>query len=169
MALAVLQLHGTPWIDASFHTKDIVFHTHKSVEAASLLDPAFVSRSFAQAPAPGVITSTGRQMSRNTLVFALGVLLLELSYGRPLVSLAIPDELDGNGAEKPETELLVARRLLDDIGSRETNKYSGPTASCVNCDVGQPRQSSLDHEDFRTGFIECVVEPLRFDYETLYS
>lgn len=167
--MAVLQLRGTPWIEASFHTKDVVFHTQKSVTAASLLAPAFVSRSSDRAQRSETITSTGRQFSRNALVFALGVILLELSYGRPLIDLALADELDANGAEKPETELLVARRLLDDIGSRETNKYSDATASCVNCDVGQPRQSSLDHDDFRAGFIECVVEPLRIDYEMLYS
>lgn len=169
MALAVLQLHDTPWLDASFHTKNIVFHTEKSALTTSLLEPAYVSRSFSQNQVPEVVTSVGRQLTRNTLLFALGVMLLELSYGKPLTDHARPDELDANGEEIPATELLVAQRLLRDIEDRETPNYSLATASCINCDVGQPLQSSLNHDEFRAGFIDCVVERLRDDYAVLFS
>jgi hypothetical protein len=171
MAMLVLQLHGTPWLDSSFHTKDLVFHTEKTVEAASLLEPTFISRSFTPngLSTPDSIMSLGRKISRNTLVFALGVMLLELSYGKPLITCALLHELGANGEELPETELLVAQRLVRDIENRETKSYSWATASCIHCDVGEPRQSSLDEEGFRTGFITCVIEPLEDEYNFLFT
>jgi hypothetical protein len=171
MAMMVLQLHGTPWLDSTFHTKDLVFHTEKTVEAASLLEPTFISRSFTRndLSSPESIMSAGRKISRNTLVFALGVMLLELSYGKPLIAYALPNELGANGEEMPETELIVARRLVKDIENRETKNYSWATASCIHCDVGEPRQSSLDEEGFRAGFIACVIEPLEDDYTFLFA
>jgi hypothetical protein len=170
MAMIVLQLHGTPWLDSTFHTEDLVFHTEKAVDVASLLEPPFISRSFTcnSLSPPESIMSIGRQISRNTLVFALGVMLLELSYGKPLIACALPDELGANGEELSTTELMVAQRLVKDIGDRESKNYSWATASCIHCDVGEPRQSSLDEEGFRTGFIACVIKPLEDDYTLLF-
>jgi hypothetical protein len=96
-------------------------------------------------------------------------MLLELSYGKPLITCALPNELDANGEELPETELIVAQRLVKDIENRETKNYSWATASCIHCDVGEPRQSSLDEEGFRAGFIACVIEPLEDDYTFLFA
>jgi hypothetical protein len=171
MAMLVLQLHGTPWLDSSFHTKDLVFHTEKTMEAASLLEPTFISRSFSRnhLSSPESIISIGRQISRNTLVFALGVMLLELSYGKPLIACALPNELGVNGEELSTTELMVAQRLVKDIGDRESKNYCWATASCIHCDVGEPRQSSLDEEGFRAGFIASVIEPLEDDYTLLFA
>lgn len=167
-----MQLHSTPWLGATFHTKDPVFHTEKAAATASLLDYAFVSSRFAPSSMtqkPSFVTSIGRRMSRNALVFALGVMLLELSYGKPLSAFVLPDELDTDAKEMPETGLLVAQRLVQDTGDRESNDYSWATASCIQCDVGQPRQSSLNEDDFRAGFISHVIEPLKDDYVTLSS
>ncbi len=47
----------------------------------------------------------------NDMIFSLGVVLLELSYGQSLRDLAEPEELDENGAEHPLTEIAVAQRL----------------------------------------------------------
>lgn len=95
-------------------------------------------------------------------------MLLELSYRKPLLSFARPDELDVNGQEAVQTELLVAQRLVVEMGRRESKNYCWAAASCVYVDLSQPDQSSLDQDSFRAGFITNVLEPLADDYTTLF-
>jgi hypothetical protein len=172
MALAVLQLHNTPWLDSAWDTDDIQFITDSSGSAPSLFEPSYVSRSFdPHAPSRSVcssVKSTGRLLAKNSLIFALGVALIELSYGEPLLARALPSELDAQGNETPHTEILIATRLVKHIRNRELDNYAWATARCVECDLGYPFDYSLDDDTFRTKFLEGVVGPLKDDYDEIF-
>ena len=170
MAVAVLQLHGTPWIGSDYGHDSVFFPTNASTPDIPLFEPAYVSRTFVTANAACTdppIASEGRKLARNPLLYGLGVSLMELTYGQRLLALALADELDSNGDVKPTTEMLVATRLLADIQNREHDRFALAAASCVTCDLGYPFSSSLDDDKFRASFIERVITPLKEDYDAI--
>ena len=60
----------------------------------------------------------------NELVFALGVVLIELAYGQPLASFKLPSDLDSEGRDFAHTDLQVALRLVKALPSMEGGKYA---------------------------------------------
>ena len=114
------------------------------------------------------MVSDGRVLAKNTLLYALGVALIELSYGQPLLTLAMPSELDAEGDATSKTEMLVAGRLLQEIRDRELLNFAWATACCVQCDLGYPFDYSLNDDTFRAKFIERVIEPLKDDYDEIF-
>ena len=172
MAFGVLQLHDTPWLHPDWDSKDVGFIVQETRSRIALLDPPYVSHSFHSshgASSNPLGHSAGRRLAKNALIFALGIALLELSYGQPLVSLALPNELDAQATETPQTEMLVATRLIKGIRDRESDNYALATASCVQCDMGYPFDYSLEDSGFRSSFIERVVSPLQEDYDRIFS
>ena len=59
--------------------------------------------------------SKQRRCVKNEMVLALGVVLLELSWGKPLANLKTAEDLDDQGKEDSMTELSIASRLVDSI------------------------------------------------------
>lgn len=164
MARAVLQLHDNPWLSPKFRTGDLLFLTQASTNSTSLFNPAYISQSFTMsATIPIEICSNGQKFAKNPYVFALGVALVELSYGASLLSLAPPDELDAQGFETPNTEMLVADWLVRNIRNRELDNYALATASCVQCDMGYPFSYSLEEGAFKAKFLERVLDPSQDD------
>lgn len=170
--MAVLQLHGTSWINSDYGLDYLFFPTNGSTPEIPLFEPAYVSRTFIAANAANIkapVASEGRRLARNPLLYALGVSLMELTYGQRLPALAISSELDPHGNETPTTEMLVAVRLLKRIRDCELDRYALATASCVQCDLGYPFDYSLDDENFRANFIKRVIIPLKDDYDVIAS
>lgn len=154
-ALTILQLQGSQWVDATFGMSDIEFLTDHSKKQPSLSeDESYVSHMFVGHSATVPPKSRGRTFARNALVFALGVILLELPCGTPLIEQALDSELDAQKQETPNTEYQVAMRLLQDIRNYETDSFASATGSCIRCDIGSGQGYDLDDESFRAGFIE---------------
>ncbi|CAO2654404.1 Nn.00g111370.m01.CDS01 [Neocucurbitaria sp. VM-36] len=171
MALAVLQIHNTPWLDSNWDTKDVGFIIHAAGASIALVEPQYISCSLSGLNGPPLHPKThtnGRALAKNARMIVLGVALIELSNGQPLISQALPHELDAQGNKTPNTEMLVAARLVKDIWNRELDNYALAT-SCIQCDMGYPFDCGLDDEGFRGSFIERVICPLKEDYDQLFS
>jgi hypothetical protein len=138
----------------------------------SLCEDTYMSQTLdksSNSPASLPPVSIGRRFARNSLVFALGIVLLELSYGTTLLEQAIDSELDVQKSEKPNTESLVAARLVKDIRGHEPDSYALAAKCCIECDMGYDKAYSLDDDTFRSGFIDRVVLPLKADYDEVFS
>lgn len=161
LASAVLQLYNTPWLPTAWDSNDI-FMLRTSV-GSTLPSQFYVSQTFDSLPTQATITKR-RRCVKNEMVFALGVTLLELSYGQPLLSLKTPDDLNEQGIEDSMTEVSIATRLADRIHKRESDNYARAVLRCVRCSFDA---FSCDFEDrvFREKFFNGVVTPLRADYE----
>ncbi|KAF8246381.1 hypothetical protein K440DRAFT_632076 [Wilcoxina mikolae CBS 423.85] len=163
LASAVSQLHDTPWLSESWGMKDIYFINDR--KGTSLFDQPYVSKSFAPAPNSQQSTqSKSRCFIKNEMVFALGVALLELSYGKPLLSFKTADDLDGQGNETSFTEFSIANRLIDDIRGRELPNYAEAVIRCIRCNFNTFTYS-FDVDEFRECFYQGVIQPLQQDYE----
>ncbi|KAI9772128.1 MAG: hypothetical protein M1840_001417 [Geoglossum simile] len=102
LASAVLQLRDTPWLSKNWDIKDIYFL--KNSQGISFVDHPYVSRTFASLTTLESASNKCCYCVKNEMVFALGVALLELSWGQPLLTYKTPDDLDDQRIEDSMTE-----------------------------------------------------------------
>jgi hypothetical protein len=143
--------------------KDIYFINNR--KGVSLFDQPYVSKSFAPKPSsqqPMQLKS--RCFIKNEMVFALGVALLELSYGKTLLPFKTAEDLDGQGNETSFTEFSIANRLINDIRERELPNYAEAVIRCIRCNFNAFTYS-FDVDEFQECFYQGVILPLQQDYE----
>lgn len=167
LASSILVLHGTPWLSSSWSTEDV--HLISSISSNGKLgDPPlplpYITRTFAPLSNAPLSQSKSRPYVKNETVFALGIVLLELSHGQDIVSMKTADESDAQGNETPFSDFLIANRLVVSISQRELPNYSRAVTKCISCDFGTPTYN-LEDETFRDRFYENVVVPLQQDYQ----
>ncbi|KAI4713190.1 hypothetical protein J4E89_002169 [Alternaria sp. Ai002NY15] len=163
LASAVYHLHNTPWLEESWDLNDICI-----LSQSVLSDQPYISRDFpATAPAPA--HSQRKRIIKNSIIFALGVALLEISYGKPLQTFVTKEDLDdATGNRTAVTDYLVAERLAKGLRARELSNYADATQRCIHCNF-EASVFSLDNDDFRERFYQGVIVPLRKDYEYVVS
>jgi hypothetical protein len=167
LASSVLQLHETPWLEDNWG-KDNIFFIKRS-EGKGYNDP-FVSQYFNQA---NLFPSTQNPASkyrfiRNQTLFALGISLIELWYGKPLHKLHKQE--DGEMTGDVQDDLVIksntAIRLVEyDLGDDAGDRYCDAVRRCIHCDFNK-RGSSLVDAEFQMavyhGFVSQLKETLDF-------
>ena len=170
LASSVLQLHETPWLEDNWG-KDNIFFVKRP--GKSLYDQPFVSQHFNQTTSTSS-TGTPSVMSRiirNQTLYALGVALIELWYGKTLADLH--NDADGphnTGITQMDlmTEYNTADRLVDELYSEAGGKYSDAVRRCIRCDFDR-RASSLEDVQFQRAVYEGVVAQLKENYEFMFQ
>lgn len=162
LASAVLQLHDTPWLSNSWNMKDILF-IEKNTKATSPRGQPYVSKIFTPTSSEDSAISSPVCFIKNDMVFALGIALLELSWGKPISSFKTARDLDHQGNEVIYTEYSVASRLAQEIDQRELQNYADAARRCVNCSF-DTRTYDLNDDRFRESFYQGVIVPLQADY-----
>ncbi|KAF2242297.1 hypothetical protein BU26DRAFT_584494 [Trematosphaeria pertusa] len=143
----------------SWGTKDIfILQGH----SGDLLPSAYVSLTFS--PSAIQTAAKRRRCVKNEQVFALGVALLELAHGSPLLSHITPDDLNDEGQQDSMTEVSIATRLADHINKFESENYARAVLRCIRFNFDS---FSFDFKDkeFREKFFEGVVVPLQENWE----
>jgi hypothetical protein len=107
---------------------------------------------------------------RNRTLYALGISLIELWYGKPLSELYKPE--DGPQASgDPRIDLITgwntADRLVDELYSEAGEKYSDAVRRCIRCDFDR-RSSSLEDAAFQNDVYQGVVAQLKENFDFLY-
>jgi hypothetical protein len=97
----------------------------------------------------------------NRTLFALGVALLELTYGAPLSSQQTAEDL--NDALTPHRTAL---RLVEKIKYDELPQFARAVYKCIHPDA-EDCEFSLANQRFRRRFFQEVVLPLKEDYDEL--
>ena len=161
LASTALQLQDTAWLDGCWGKKDILFH-HDQLE-----DP-YISKMF-QKELPEVqqpdIPARKDFLSsispiRNEALFNLGVLLLELSYGKSLSDFKCPED------PPIFTEFAIARRLVEELTEEAASGYVDAARACIFCDFGTKINiMSLDNGSFRQAVYNDVVVPLEDEWK----
>lgn len=95
---------------------------------------------------------------RNQTLYSLGVLLIELWYGKTIEDLQAPPDLDRAGT--PGVAWCTAERLVDSELEFEAGKrFSDAVRRCIHCDFDRS-DMSLNNENFQQAVFEGVVVPL---------
>jgi hypothetical protein len=165
LASSVLQLYKTPWLRDIWGKSDIFFVKYEDPESGILISKPFLSKAF-QSPVcsitPRVLTEPYAHPSpdvRNQTIFALGVVLIELWFGRPLETLRLPSDLGDHNEANQITDFATARRLSEEIYSEAGDWYGDAVRRCIYCEFDQ-RNTSLDAEALKEAVYRGVVSPL---------
>ncbi|KAF2672437.1 hypothetical protein BT63DRAFT_422895 [Microthyrium microscopicum] len=156
LASGVLQLYNTPWLRDRWTADDIyVDTTAHQLYVVKTFDPTAVDQQH-------ISTSDDELLVKNRTLFALGVALLELTYGAPLSTLQTPEDLND-----AFTQYRAATRLTKKMQADELPRFASAVGKCIyptaeGCDF------SFGNEAFRRRFFEEVVLPLKEDYEELF-
>ncbi|KAF2182091.1 hypothetical protein K469DRAFT_691691 [Zopfia rhizophila CBS 207.26] len=163
LASSVLQLYKTPWLVEDWGKEDILF-IHRP--GASLYDHPFVSCGFSHLRSSAeemewVSTGTSPyNVIRNQTLFTLGILLIELWYGKSMDDLKTTDDTNNRGT--PNDAWCTANRLIKDNEIRDNAGflYAEAIERCIWCDFGQ-RETDLEDEKFQKIVYERVVALLQ--------
>jgi hypothetical protein len=158
LASSVLQLYKTPWLDEQWGKEDVLFIRRPGASIASIYEHPFVCRTFtsqgtaiASTPASGATC----RVIRNQTLFTLGILLIELWYGKPIEECQQPSDLDCQGT--PGVTWCTAVRLIEtEIEFEAGKRYSDAVRRCIRCDFDRS-DMSLDNENFQRAVYEGVV------------
>jgi hypothetical protein len=170
LASSVLQLHETPWLDQSWG-KDSIFFVKRP--GMIVYDQPFVSQHFNRTmpiATTGVPTSMSR-IIRNQPLYALGIALIELWYGKPISELQ-KDEDGPRDTGIPQMDVMsewnAADRLVDELYSEAGGKYGDAVRRCIRCDFDR-RASSLGDVHFQRDVYQGVVTQLKENYEFMFQ
>ncbi|KAI4257358.1 MAG: hypothetical protein L6R42_005726, partial [Xanthoria sp. 1 TBL-2021] len=113
LASSVLQLDGTSWFKRGWSSSDICFHTEDSQSLGVAEPRRFPYLSWQPCcydilPPPLERLYLNNHMIRNDTLLALGLVLVELCFGRTLTEMRKPEDLD---KEATVTKLRTATRL----------------------------------------------------------
>ena len=154
LASTALQLQTTPWLNSSWDSNDVLFHTGIAT------DP-YITKGFnseANQPEDNV-KPAGPNPVRNESIFNLGVLLLELCLGKPLDHFRTPED------SSIFTEFCIAKRLAENLAEEASSGYADAVTACIYCDFGREvKDHSLDNDAFRQAVYDYVVTPLEEDW-----
>lgn len=125
---------------------------------------AYVVKSFPDQSTASAVQRKSHPIIRNEATFALGIILIKLSEGRPLESFQVAQDLDINGNRTFMTNYLIATRFLKPVYEREGTRYGDALRRCVYCEFDE-KDPDLVNESFQTKVFEGVVSPLESNWD----
>lgn len=171
LSSGILQLHHTPWLEEAWNNEDISFLKIESADHEVLKEP-FVTRQSIREATTAAAGSNGNasqwQGILNRSVFALGILLLELSLGKPFAELrkrlatqpASSSDAPNDSSDPTEpSDFTIAGQLLDQVRDESGPGYSDAVRRCVRCTFDTLRVDLRDAL-FRQAVYDGVVAPL---------
>ena len=166
LANTVLLVAETPWLKDRWGLSDVYFVGGKSGDDTSFAIEPYLSRKVAVNVSGAQDEVNFRNWVQNEIVFALGVVMIELSFGNVLSEYTTRSDLDNQGNEHSFTRWLTANRLVRELEHREPSKYAHAANRCIGgrFDAINP---SLDNPVFQQQFYQGVIGPLRELYEFL--
>ncbi|KAK0645391.1 hypothetical protein B0T16DRAFT_139624 [Cercophora newfieldiana] len=166
LALAVLRFHATPWLGDRWGLRDVFFLESDNNEIDT--DQPFLSKNFTNHDLS--LSSNHRTIPGplidNEVIFALGVALLELFYGRPILDFQKAEDLDEKGGVTPLTRYIIAKRLVVKLNDREPERLVDVIDRCIRCRFDTVSRS-LNDPAFLALFIQGVVTELWNIYSTM--
>jgi hypothetical protein len=163
LASSVLQLHETPWLNDNWGKDDILFIKRAG---KTIYEHPFVSQRFDPTRQSSTRTtpSSMSRIIRNQTLYALGISLIELWYGKPL---SILYQAEDQAETDQMTEWNTADRLVEELYNEAGGKYSDAVRRCIRCDFDR-RASSLQDAAFQRAVYQGVVAQLKETFDFLY-
>jgi hypothetical protein len=164
IASSVLQLHNTHWLERSWSKNDVFFIQCKSSDTYK---KTFISRALWSSETQNIEKKDldNTPLIRNTTLFSLGILLIELCLNKPLEQLRTPEDTQWNlDAPRALTDIYVVHRILKSVqwSKQASFRYQSATKRCIYCNFDQ-ENASLDDDGFRQAVYDMVVAPLEQD------
>ncbi|KAI9881509.1 MAG: hypothetical protein M1830_000072 [Pleopsidium flavum] len=163
LSLAVLQFHSTPWLQEGWRSRDVYFFNSEDLSDSCLQAP-YLSAPFSKDPGAAIRQVSRNQVSSqsplslgpNSILFGLGVVLLELGFEAPIQDLQQPEERT-EGLASEFTNYRTARRLSKAVSSKVSSRYGKLVNKCLYCDFGLGGSYELEDTELQSAFFQDVV------------
>ncbi|KAF5631551.1 hypothetical protein F52700_6756 [Fusarium sp. NRRL 52700] len=157
----VLQLHGNPWMPKVIHSQDIYLIQS---EDNPICDRFFVMQTLPNTTGPFIEENTELSSMRNQSLFYLGVLLIELAFGKSLELLRSERDKSSTGSQF-FTDFRTATRLVDQVKSFVGRNYGSAVLRCINGEFHE-RGVGLEDQDLSHDVYAGVVALLEKELES---
>ena len=143
LTIAVLQYHATPWLHGSWRSDDVTFLGDDAVSLLRRTSPLRAPHLYAtvrgcessQSSAVRRETETASGAARNSLLYSLGILLLEIGYWTKWEDLSRSREGEDRYQDR-YTQFYQARNLLKSGRSDMGPRYDSIVEQLIECDFG---------------------------------
>ncbi|OJD24620.1 hypothetical protein ACJ73_04018 [Blastomyces percursus] len=160
VSTSVLQFDDTPWLKQTWGTNDINFLVKPSY---SMLEQAYLSTVFLQ----NNQTPTNQQnrtqyppLIRNKALFTLGIVLIELAFGKPLKDLRTDKDVEESLGIPDLVDTFTIKRLLEGVEDEAGYDYSEAVRRCIECPF-DGKEARFTNESFLEAVHDWIIEPLR--------
>ncbi|RDW57644.1 hypothetical protein BP6252_13726 [Coleophoma cylindrospora] len=174
LAAAILQYHSTPWLSELWRSKDIVFfglddfhlesekhpllHPHLNVEFTRLKELGTSQIKDEAASTAIEVQQPTAYGARNEVLFHLGVVLLEIGFATPWVTLRA--NMLKTLPNKAASDYAIADKLACSLVNSMGPTYSRIIRKCLGCDFGLG-ETNLESEELQGKFLLDVVVTLK--------
>lgn len=153
LCVSVLQLYSTPWVEEMWNKKRILLrYMEDDGSADSIARNVYMrpKKDFAETEAP----------DSAKILFSLGVMLLELVFGRRLEDHPKWSSYFGaDGKPNDHTAFSTARDWQAKVEGEVGSGYAEAIRKCLLC-AFPTRSTSLDDPDLRNAFYTDVLKPV---------
>jgi hypothetical protein len=148
--------------------KDNIFFLN--VAGKTLYERPFVHPHWGEQPTEApTMTASMKHVIRNRTLFALGVILIELWYRKPLRQLRKPED-GSEDVDDPVSSLMAdwntAYRLWDKLYEEAGATYADVVRRCIRCDFDR-RGCDLEDVAFQKAVFDGVVAQLKENLDYL--
>lgn len=158
LASSVLQLDGTSWLKSGWSSNDIYFH-YKDGQISRYSQPYLSWQRCCNMDVSCPMKSlrvVSNHMIRNEILLALGLTLVELCFGRTLIDMRRPEDIN---VDETATRLATATRLHSSVYDEMGIPYGDVVRRCL-FQLFDVRELSLDIEEVQQKVFDDVVTPL---------
>ncbi|GIZ44581.1 hypothetical protein CKM354_000777500 [Cercospora kikuchii] len=157
LASSHLQLHSTPWLKQQWTSEDVCFPTSANGSAVTLHGEPYILTSLSN------VANSSKQMTKDRSFSTLGIVLLELCFGRRLEDHPLwSNSLYAAGKSDSIMRQAVAFEWLDDVQGEAGEEYATAVTWTLRHVPGIVKDGS-----WRADFAKNVVQPLHRYYEYL--
>ena len=151
VASSQVQLQSTPWLKTKWDKNDILFFKDKSDPKTILIDQPRLSRDVElENSAPDE-----KQQLNDRSITTLGILLLELCFGRTLEAHPIRARYP-QGQTNPYLDLAAALEWSEQVNEEAGPEFANAISWCLKSNCINPT-----NDDWRVELYENVVKPLQ--------
>lgn len=155
LAFTALQLQPTCWLPPSWNKSDITFMYSTNDKQLQLSHP-YVNKMF---PVPPSSRPNSEEDCKESLL-RLGILLLELTFNKPIETLPIREKYFGpQGIPNEFTDLCTAKAWRREVEGECGTGLSEAIRRCVDCSFGSI--PDWNNEAFLEEYSTFVLEPLK--------
>ena len=171
LASSVLQLDGTSWLKPHWNSSDIIFHVKNTSDPDSAATQPYLPWRSCTSEHETAVTSgnlmPGHHFVRSNVLFALGLTLVELCFGKTLSKMQQPED-EIQAKDDVAQRINCAFRLLESgwIWKEMGDTYEDVVRRCLR----QPfdvRDLDLDKEEVQQQVYDTVVVPLNENLDNL--
>ena len=112
---------------------------------------------------PKDVTKTTIHVTRAEVLLSLGILLIELCFGKTLEGMQVPEDSKGD-ANESRMQYNIARRLLFGVDNDAGLNYGDAVRSCLDFSR-KIRASNVEYDEFQREVFCRIVTPLKTDLD----